>query len=108
MGSEVDDAARQLALAQAERGIDQALKQISAALKGVDHEVDGAEFKSTRIYIGALIWENKALKKGIERLRSSAQLLESPSDRVRILATHWAHHADIEWAESAIDLIIES
>ena len=105
---ELDDAARQLALAQAELGIDQALKQISVALAGVDHEADGAEFKSTRVYLGALIWENKSLRKGVEKLRVSSQLIESSTDRVRILATHWAHHADIEWAESAVDMLIES
>ncbi len=105
---ELADATRQLALAQAEQGIAAALKEIDAALSGIDHETESGEFKSTRVYIGALLWENKGLKKGIERLRESAGLIEAPSDRVRILATHWAHHPDIEWAESAVDLIIES
>ena len=74
----------------------------------MDHEADSEEFKSTRVYLGALLWENKALKKGIEKLRSATELIESSNDRVRILAIHWAHHADIEWAESAVDIIIES
>ena len=77
-------------------------------LDEVEHEADAAEFKSTRAYINALLWENKDLKKGVESLGRAAALIDAPSDRIRTLATHWAHHGDIEWAESAIDRLIES
>jgi len=105
---EVADAERQLTLAQAEKDIISALKLIDAALSGIDHDSASLEFKSTRVYIGALLWENKALKKSIEKLRVAAQRIESPSDRIRIMATHWAHHPSIEWAESAVDMLVES
>ena len=105
---ELADAERQLALAQAEKDIVSALKLIETALSGLDHYSASQEFKSTRIYIGALLWENKALKKSIEKLREAVQRIESPSDRIRIMATHWAHHPSIEWAESAVDMLVES
>ncbi|MDG1479466.1 MAG: hypothetical protein P8R54_07740 [Myxococcota bacterium] len=105
---ELADAEHQLVLAQAEKDIVSALKRIDTALSGIDHDSASLEFKSTRVYIGALLWENKALKKSIEKLREAAQRIESPSDRIRIMATHWAHHPSIEWAESAVDMLVES
>ncbi|MFT5686490.1 MAG: hypothetical protein ACI8RZ_007446, partial [Myxococcota bacterium] len=105
---EIADAARQLAVAKAELDIVASLKQINTALVGIDHDSESQEFKSTRVYIGALMWENKQLKKGVEKLREAVSRIESASDRIRILATHWAHHPEIEWAESAVDMLVES
>ena len=52
------------------------------------------------------MWENKPLKKGVASLRESVVLLDEPTDRVRLLASHWSRYPETEWAESAIDMLI--